>query len=158
MILLVGKSGTGKSYIAKAFGFRMVISMTTRDKRPGEEDGIHYKFITKEDYENLVADEIVAQTSFDGNIYCATKQCLKGKEAYIMDPYGVSYYMTMYEIDSKVPPPIVVYLTSPWYKRFYRMVKRQGWKSVWKVVQRMRYDRKAFSELQLRFAYNEVRT
>lgn len=31
------------------------ISHTTRERRPGEEDGVHYHFVSKEDFDDLVA-------------------------------------------------------------------------------------------------------
>lgn len=55
LIALVGASGSGKSTIERAiadkFGFKKVVSFTTRPKRECEVDGIDYHFITKEEFE-----------------------------------------------------------------------------------------------------------
>ncbi len=51
MLLLVGKSASGKDTIQKELikmGMKAVVSYTTRSPRKGEIDGIAYHFITKE--------------------------------------------------------------------------------------------------------------
>ncbi len=53
MLLLVGKSCSGKTTIAKELkklGLKEAISYTTRPPRKGEGDGISYHFITKEEF------------------------------------------------------------------------------------------------------------
>ena len=158
IILIVGKSGTGKDYIARALGLKMVVSITTRPIRPNEEDGVHHKFLTPEEYGKLLVDDIVAMTEFDGHSYCATKKCLEGKEAYIVDPAGIYYYRDIREFIRDLPEPVIVYFSSPWYKRLYRMVKRQGWRSIGMAIQRIRHDRVIFKKEQFTFPYTEIRT
>ena len=51
--IITGPSGVGKSTVLKEFMQRrdnlyFSVSATTRDPRPGEEDGVHYHFLTKE--------------------------------------------------------------------------------------------------------------
>lgn len=57
LVVLSGPSGAGKSTIVERvlahFGgrLRLSISATTRPPRPGEQDGIHYHFLTPEEFE-----------------------------------------------------------------------------------------------------------
>lgn len=60
MLVLSSPSGAGKSTIARALlaaeeHLDMSVSVTTRPPRPGEEDGVHYHFITPEAYRGLEA-------------------------------------------------------------------------------------------------------
>ena len=59
-LVVVGPSGVGKGTLINKlteryknkFGFS--VSYTTRSSRPGEENGVHYNFITKEEFSNMV--------------------------------------------------------------------------------------------------------
>ena len=160
IILLVGKSGTGKTHIINSLCLRKVVPYTTRPMREGEIDGISYNFITKEECENTVVDDIVAATNFDGHTYFAKKDSLKDKEVYVVDPSGVHYYLAMIELESNLPMPVIVYLEAPWYRRLYRIMKREGFslESLKIAIRRLRNDRKKFGKLEGQFPYSTIRT
>ena len=60
LIVLSGPSGVGKGTVRKAIfdhpktNFKYSISMTTRDPRIGEVDGVDYFFKSKEKFEELI--------------------------------------------------------------------------------------------------------
>lgn len=60
LIVLSGPSGVGKGTVRKAMlekssiRFDYSVSMTTRNMRPGEEDGVDYYFRTNEEFENEI--------------------------------------------------------------------------------------------------------
>ncbi len=58
LIVISGFSGAGKGTLVKElvdrYGYSLSISCTTRDPRPGEEDGVHYHFKTREEFERLI--------------------------------------------------------------------------------------------------------
>ncbi len=55
-LILVGPSGAGKSTLVKHLlakapeKFVFSVSSTTRQPRPGEVDGVHYNFVSKEEF------------------------------------------------------------------------------------------------------------
>jgi guanylate kinase len=59
LAVLSGPSGVGKSTIIKRLlqepRFALSVSATTRNPRPGEQDGVDYHFITREEFERRVA-------------------------------------------------------------------------------------------------------
>ena len=66
MILLVGKSASGKDTIQKELiklGYNAVVTYTTRPPRKGEVDGVAYNFITKEDFLAKESDGFFAETT-----------------------------------------------------------------------------------------------
>lgn len=61
LLIISGPSGTGKGTLVKKLmendpSFRFSCSVTTRQPRTGEVDGIHYHFVTDEEYDRLVAE------------------------------------------------------------------------------------------------------
>ena len=62
VVVVTGTSGAGKGTLEKMLLERMpelelAVSATTRDRRPGEENGREYWFITPEEFEMLVAED-----------------------------------------------------------------------------------------------------
>ena len=57
LVVLYGKTGSGKSTIAKRldkrFGYSLAISATSRPPRKHEVDGLHYYFKTAEEMQKL---------------------------------------------------------------------------------------------------------
>jgi guanylate kinase len=58
-VVLAGPSGVGKSSVVTALRVRMPelyfsVSATTRDPRPGEVDGVHYRFVGREGFDQLI--------------------------------------------------------------------------------------------------------
>ena len=66
IVCLMGKSATGKDFIMnnliKEYGFKRVISHTTRPIRNGETDGKEYYFTSKEEFLGMAFDEIFIET------------------------------------------------------------------------------------------------
>ncbi len=75
LFIISGASGVGKSTIlaqvmAKRPDLQFSVSATTRPPRPGEIDGVHYFFITKERFDEMVrADEFLEYDTHMGNSY-----------------------------------------------------------------------------------------
>jgi guanylate kinase len=53
----------------------MSVSATTRFPRPGEVDGVHYRFVTRERFTEMVAEgELLEWAEFAGNLYGTPRQ------------------------------------------------------------------------------------
>lgn len=72
----MGRSGSGKSTLERDLVnnhpdlFHKVVSVTTRPMRPGEQEGVDYKFITNSEYDDLdFYGEMIQTTQFAGNRY-----------------------------------------------------------------------------------------
>ena len=60
LLVVAGPAGSGKStlcdrLVAEVPGFSRVVTTTTRSPRPGEIDGVHYHFLTPEQFDAKVA-------------------------------------------------------------------------------------------------------
>jgi len=75
MLVLSSPSGAGKTTISRALlegdtNLTMSISVTTREPRPGERDGIDYFFINRTRFDEMVADgELLEHAEVFGNGY-----------------------------------------------------------------------------------------
>jgi guanylate kinase len=60
LLVLAGPAGSGKTtlcerMVAEVPGFERIVTTTTRAPRPGEIDGVHYHFLTPENFDEKVA-------------------------------------------------------------------------------------------------------
>ncbi len=73
LIVFSGPSGVGKGTIREAMkfnNFKFSISLTTRAIRPGETDGIHYHYVSREFFEKRIEEKkMLEHAQFVGNYY-----------------------------------------------------------------------------------------
>lgn len=83
IIALIGPSGVGKTSIANKLttwdkNLREVVSHTTRKNRANEVDGVHYNFVTKENFKMMEANEQFIETNeYKGEYYGVAFSALK---------------------------------------------------------------------------------
>lgn len=81
LVVVSGFSGAGKGTIMKglmsAYGekYSLSVSATTRDPRPGEEHGVHYYFVSNEEFESMIAnDELIEYAGYVNHYYGTPKK------------------------------------------------------------------------------------
>jgi len=85
LFIFSAASGTGKTSLAKALVERhpdiaFSVSHTTRAPRPGEQHGVHYFFVSREEFDRMVANgEFVEHATVFGNSYGTSKQAIEGQ-------------------------------------------------------------------------------
>lgn len=78
--MLSGPSGVGKSTVVRELRTShpevwLSVSATTRFPRPGEVDGVHYRFVTRDGFERMVAaGGLLEWAEFAGNLYGTPRQ------------------------------------------------------------------------------------
>lgn len=88
-VILSGPSGAGKTSIrdrlleaAGGPNFLFSVSMTTRDPRPGEEDGVDYLFVTRREFEGRVeAGEMLEHAEVHEDLYGTPRANLEAAAA-----------------------------------------------------------------------------
>lgn len=80
MLILSSPSGAGKTTLTRdllqdrELDLTLSISVTTRQRRTSEVDGIHYRFVSHEDFEKLRAqDDLLEWAEVHGNFYGTPK-------------------------------------------------------------------------------------
>jgi guanylate kinase len=77
-------SGTGKTTVCRELvagdpGLRFSVSHTTRPPRPGELDGVHYHFVSRARFAELVAaDAFLEHAEYAGNLYGTSWAAIDG--------------------------------------------------------------------------------
>ncbi len=83
LFVVSGPSGAGKDTLVEALvksmpRLRYSISATTREPRPGERDGEHYFFVTREGFEGrLKAGALLETREYDGNLYGTPREYIE---------------------------------------------------------------------------------
>ena len=95
LFVISGSSGVGKGTVINEFlkkhpDFKLSISCTTRGKREGEEHGVNYFFLSKDEFDNCVKNnEFLEWAEFSGNCYGTKKtfveKCLNNGENLILE-------------------------------------------------------------------------
>jgi len=85
LFIVSGFSGAGKGTIVKAFmdrntGIELSISATSRECRAGEEHGVHYYYITREAFEEMIrSGDMFEHATYVGNYYGTPKSFVMNK-------------------------------------------------------------------------------
>lgn len=80
LIVVSGFSGAGKGTLMKQLvhsydNYALSVSMTTRDPRPGEEEGREYFFVSREEFERTIAgDGLIEYARYCDNYYGTPKE------------------------------------------------------------------------------------
>jgi guanylate kinase len=74
LFVISGPSGAGKSTVVRLLRQRrplyFSVSATTRERRPGEVDGVHYRFVTSEQFETMIeAGQFLEWAEYNGRRY-----------------------------------------------------------------------------------------
>jgi len=95
ILVLSGPSGAGKSSLINKIiddigDCYFSISTTTRPKRDGEEDGVHYHFVTKDEFEKDIEDGhfleyATVHSNYYGTSLKPVKEALEAKKLVIFD-------------------------------------------------------------------------
>ena len=119
LLIISGPSGTGKGTLVHKLmmndpSFAFSCSVTTRGPRPGEIDGVHYRFVNDEEYDQmLAADAFLEHATVHGHRYGTPKQEVEerlqsGKNVLLdIDPQGAISVM------GKVKDYVSVFILPP---------------------------------------------
>lgn len=104
MVVLFGKSGTGKTSIinelCKNKHIRKAVSHTSRLPRAGEIDGVDYHFCAKEEMMNLYqSGELLEIAEYDSNLYGLSKCEAIISDVHIMEPSGIKNLLKRNDIE-----------------------------------------------------------
>lgn len=159
LIVLSGPSGSGKGTIIKSLLSQrqdtvLSISVTTRQPRPGEEDGVHYFFRTREEFEDMIAENsLLEYAEYNGNYYGTPEDAIKkwlqeGKNVLLeIEVQGAEQVMN-HRSDL-----VSIFITIPSMAELERRLRDRGTETEDKIRGRMEVARR---ELTRAFRYDYV--
>lgn len=133
LIILSGPSGSGKSTLIRRLlsggelPLRLSVSATTRPPRPGEVDGVHYHFWTRERFEQAVADDAFLEwAEVHGNLYGTPRSEVEqyrrlGKAVILdIDVQGAA------QVRAKCPEAITIFLCASSFEVYEQRLRGRG--------------------------------
>ena len=144
----VGKSSALKRVMESRDDLRFSVSCTTRDPRPGEVDGVHYFFITKERFEQMIEDrEMLEYDAHHANLYGTPRNQLQGDKHVVLDiePNGA------FQVKRNYPDAALIFLTPPSLEELEKRLRGRGdtpedqisirmERAKWEIAQSDHYD------------------
>ncbi len=120
LVVISGFSGAGKGTLMKALmkeygdSYALSVSATTRSPRPGEMDGVDYFFVTRDKFEQMIADDaLIEYAQYVGNYYGTPKEYVQqqldlGKNVILeIEIQGAL------KIKEKFPDTVLMFVTAP---------------------------------------------
>ncbi|MBP3873414.1 MAG: guanylate kinase [Lachnospiraceae bacterium] len=132
LIVLSGFAGVGKGTVLKSLfetqeGYAYSVSATTRQPRPGEVDGVHYFFVSKERFEEMIRDdELLEHASYVGNYYGTPRAYVEQKLEEGFDVILEIEVQGALKIKEKVPEAVLIYMLPPSADILYERLKGRG--------------------------------
>ena len=158
LFVISGASGVGKSTVlnkvmAERSDLRFSVSATTRAPRPGETNGINYYFVSKEKFQEMIAqDAFLEYDAHMDNYYGTPKEQLEEKlltGSVILDiePVGA------FNVRRNCPDAVLIFIAPPSMEELERRLRSLGDTGEEQI--RLRLDR-AVWEMEQSAQYNYV--
>lgn len=132
LIVVSGFSGAGKGTIMKALlerydNYALSISATTRNPRPGEEEGKAYFFKTTEEFEKMIAkDDLIEYAMYVGNYYGTPKAYVEEQLRVGKDVILEIEIQGALKVKEKFPNTLLLFVTPPSAEELRKRLEGRG--------------------------------
>ena len=156
LVVVSGASGVGKGTVLKKMmalrpELQFSVSATTRPPRPDETDGVHYFFVTKERFEQMIAQDAFLEYDAHAENYYGTprdqaeEKLARGTVLLDIEPMGAR------QVKDRVPQAVLIFIMPPSMEELERRLRSRGdtpedqirirmERAVWEMDQRRWYD------------------
>lgn len=156
VVVVTGTSGAGKGSIERILLERMpelelAVSATTRERRPNEEDGKHYWFISDEEFDRKLAEKgFLEYITFpwgqrSGTLRSEIDRIRAGGRIPLLDleTDGARY------VQEKLPEAVTIFVTAPTFQELERRLRARATESAGEIGERLELAREQLSEANL---------
>jgi guanylate kinase len=158
VFVVTGPSGAGKGTLIHLVLPRfpelaLAVSATTRARRPGEIDGVHYWFLGREEFERRIAEgEFLEWVDYVGNLYGTLNSEIDRLRAEGRAPLLELETDGAQRVKRRVPDAVTVFVTAP-VEELERRLRDRATESSGVIEERIAM---AQHQLELRDLFDEV--
>ena len=156
LFVISGASGVGKSTVLKLVmqgrdDLKFSVSATTRPPRPGEVDGVHYYFVTRERFEEMIRQDAFLEYDAHADNYYGTPRAQaeekmeQGLLLLDIEPMGAK------QVKQAAPDAVLIFIMPPSRQELERRLRSRGdtseeqmqlrlERAAWEMDQRAWYD------------------
>lgn len=156
LFVISGASGVGKSTVLKLVmegrdDLKFSVSATTRPPRPGEVDGVHYYFVTRERFEEMIRQDAFLEYDAHADNYYGTPRAQaeekmeQGLLLLDIEPMGAK------QVKQAAPDAVLIFIMPPSRQELERRLRSRGdtseeqmqlrlERAAWEIDQRAWYD------------------
>lgn len=148
LFVVTGPSGAGKGTVLKKVmaatdHLYFSISATTRAPRPGEIHGVHYHFITRESFAQLIREErLLEHAEYVGNFYGTPLDPVLEHLAQGDDVILEIEIQGAKQVKARYPEAALVFIAPPSFEELERRLRGRGTETEESVLRRMDTARK----------------
>ncbi|WWO99417.1 MAG: guanylate kinase [Candidatus Dasytiphilus stammeri] len=157
IFIISAPSGTGKSCIINHLlniqslsNIKLLVSHTTRTKRPDEKNGKHYFFISKNEFETMIKnEEFIEYTEVFGNYYGTSCQILKKILSLGIDVFLDINWHGAQQIRQLIPSTCSIFILPPSKIELFKRLHNRGHDTEESIALRMKqaiHDMKLYTE------------
>ena len=130
LIVVSGFSGAGtimKALLERYDNYALSISATTRNPRPGEEEGKAYFFKTTEEFEKMIAkDDLIEYAMYVGNYYGTPKAYVEEQLRAGKDVILEIEIQGALKVKEKFPNTLLLFVTPPSAEELRKRLEGRG--------------------------------
>ena len=156
LFVISGASGVGQSTVLKLVmegrdDLKFSVSATTRPPRPGEVDGVHYYFVTRERFEEMIRQDAFLEYDAHADNYYGTPRAQaeekmeQGLLLLDIEPMGAK------QVKQAAPDAVLIFIMPPSRQELERRLRSRGdtseeqmqlrlERAAWEMDQRAWYD------------------
>jgi len=133
MLVISSPSGAGKSTIARNIleanmGMRLSVSVTTRQRRASEIEGVHYNFVSRKEFDRLRgSDALLEWAEVHGNFYGTPREAAEIAMAEGQDMLFDIDWQGALQLQDKMPADVVsVFILPPTMEELQSRLNRRA--------------------------------
>ena len=153
LIVLSGPSGVGKStVIAELLGQRdniyFSVSYTTRNPRVGEQDGVNYNFVSRAEFERMIADdELLEYAEYVNNYYGTSLKAIRERLEAGTDVLLDIEVQGAAKVKKRCPDALFIFIIPPSFEELSRRLHKRNTDSEDVIAGRLEKARSEFREV-----------
>jgi guanylate kinase len=153
VFVITGTSGAGKGTLVQALLERVLevelaVSATTRERRPGEDEGVHYWFISDEEFDRRLADDAFLEHyefpwgQRSGTLWSELDRIRsRGKAPLLeLEPNGAL------AVKRRIPDAVLVFITAPSFVELERRLRERATESAGEIEERLELSRRQLEQ------------